>query len=108
MKKTTEALPFVSEGYNCAKSILQEKYSKESEIINAYTKEILELPYVPNANPRMISEFSDKLTYSVQALQAIKKLEQVNGAVSMTLDKLPAILGDLVPTNPEWENWDFA
>ena len=108
VKRTVEVLPFTSEGYNRAKGILQEKYGKESEIIKAYAKEILELPSVPNANPRKISEFSEKLTYCVQALQTLKKLEQVNGAVSMTLDKLPAIRGDLVRTDPEWENWDFA
>ena len=108
VRRTIEALPFTSEGYNRAKSILQEKYGKESEIIKAYTKEILELPLVSNANPRKISEFSEKLTYCVQALQTLKKLEQVNGVVSMTLDKLPAIRGDLVRTDPEWENWDFA
>ena len=26
----------------------------------------------------------------------------------MTLDKLPAIRGDLVRTDPDWESWDFA
>ena len=35
VKKTIEALPFTSEGYNHAKSILQDKFSKESEIIKA-------------------------------------------------------------------------
>ena len=44
----------------------------------------------------------------MQALQTLNKLEQVNGAVSMTLDKLPAIRGDLVRTDPDWESWDFA
>ena len=96
VKRTIEALPFTSEGYNRAKSILVEKYGKESEIVKAYTREILDIPSVPNANPKKISEFSEKLTYCVQALQTLKKLEQVNGAVSMTLDKLPAIRGDLV------------
>ena len=48
-KRTIEALPFTSEGYNRAKSILLEKYGKESEIVKAYTKEILDLPTVPNA-----------------------------------------------------------
>jgi len=108
VKRTIEALPFTSEGYNRAKSILTNKYGKESEIVKAYTKEILDLPSVPNANPKKISEFSEKLTYCVQALQTLKKLEQVNEAVSMTLDKLPAIRGDLVRTDPDWERWDFA
>lgn len=26
----------------------------------------------------------------------------------MTLDKLPAICGDLVRTDPDWESWSFA
>ena len=107
-KRTIEALPFTSEGYNRAKSMLLEKYGKESEIVKVYTKEILDLPTVPNASPKKISEFSEKLTYYVQALQTMKKLEQVNGTVSMTLDKLPAIRGDLVRTDSGWEKWDFA
>ena len=46
--------------------------------------------------------------YCVQALQTLNKLEQVNGAVSMRLGKLPEIRGDLVRTDPDWESWDFA
>ena len=106
--RTIEALPFSAEGYNRAKSILQERFGKEHEIIKACIKEILELPTVTSANPNKISEFSVKLTYCVQALQTLGKLEQVNGAVSMTLEKLPGIRGDLVRTDPEWENWDFS
>ena len=44
----------------------------------------------------------------MQALQTLNKLQQVNGATLMTLDKLPGIRGDLVRTDPEWEKWDFA
>lgn len=44
----------------------------------------------------------------MRALQTLNKLEQVSGAVSMTLDKLPAICGDLVRTDPDWESWSFA
>ncbi|XP_067039928.1 uncharacterized protein [Acropora muricata] len=108
VKRTVEALPFTAEGYNRAKSILQDKFGKESEIVKAYTKEILALPSIPSASPKKIGEFSEKLTHCVQALQTMNKLEQVNGAVSMTLDKLPAIRGDLVRTDPGWESWDFS
>ena len=108
VRRTIKALPFTPEGYNRAKSILTEKYGKESEIVKAYTREILELPSIPNSNQKKISEFSEKLTYCVQALETLKKLEQVNGAVLMTLDKLPSIRGDLVRTNPYWESWDFV
>ena len=41
IRNTIEALPFTAEGYNRAKSILQEKYGKETEIVKAYCKEIL-------------------------------------------------------------------
>ena len=108
VRRTIEALPFTHEGYNRAKSILTEKYRKESEIVKAYTREILELPSIPNSNQKKIREFSEKLTYCVQALETLKKLEQVNGAVLMTLDKLPSIRGDLVRTDPHWESWDFV
>ena len=108
IRRTIETLPFTAEGYNRTKSILTEKYGKESEIVKAYTKEILELPSIPNYNQKKISEFSEKLTYCVQALETLNKLEQVNGAVLMTLDKLPSIRGDLVRTDPDWESWDFV
>ena len=108
IRNTIEALPFTAEGYNRDKSILQEKYGKETEIVKAYCKEILELPTITSSNPRKVSEFNDKLQYCVHALQTLKKLDQVNGAVAMTLDKLPAIRGDIVRTDPDWESWNFA
>jgi hypothetical protein len=103
-----ETLPFTSEGYNWAKSILLDKFGKESEIINSYVREILELPYITSVNPRKVAEFSEKLSYCVQTLDSMKKLEPVRGNVVMTLGKLVAIRGDLVLTDPDWEFWDFT
>ena len=108
VKTSVEALPFTSEGYKRAKSILLSNYGKESEIMKAYIKEIMALPVITSANPRRISEFSETLTYCVQALETMNKLSEVNGNVPMTLDKLPAIRGDLVRMDPEWEKWNFA
>ena len=108
VKKTVEALPLTIDGYNRAKSILKSTYGKESEVVKAYVKEIVELPQIPNVNVKRIHEFGEKLMYSVQALETMNKLKQVEGNVAMTLDKLPAIRGDLVRTDPDWENWDFG
>lgn len=108
VKHTVEALPFTPEGYNRAKTILQERYCKQSEIVKACTREILDLHVIYNADPKKIHEFSEKLMYCVQALETLKKLDQVNGAVSLTLEKLPGIRGDLLRTDPDWEKWDFA
>ncbi|CAB4034174.1 Pol poly, partial [Paramuricea clavata] len=95
VKRVVEALPFTPEGYNRAKSILKDRFGKESEIEKAYVKEILELPHITSPSPKKIGEFYEKLSYSVQALETMKRLDQVSGNVSMTLDKLPAIRGDL-------------
>ena len=68
VKLKLEALPFTSEEYNHAKSILTEKYGEESEIVKAYTREILDIPSVPNANSKKISEFSEStsLAFKIQ------------------------------------------
>ena len=107
VKRSVEALPFTAEGYNRAKAILEDKYGKQSEIVKCYVKEIVELPYITCANPRKIAEFYEKLFHSVQALETIGKLDLISGNVSMTLDKLSGIRGDLVRTDLEWETWDF-
>ena len=71
IKKCVEALPFTSEGYNRAKSVLQDRYGKQSEIIKAFTKQIFDLPKIPDVNPKRIHEFADKLTYAVQSLETL-------------------------------------
>ena len=73
VRRCIETLPFTSEGYNQAKSVLLDKFGKESEIVNSYVREILELPYITNANPLKIADFSEKLSYCVQALDTMKK-----------------------------------
>jgi hypothetical protein len=108
VKRVVEALPFTAEGYNRAKSILKDRFGKESEIVKAYGKEILELPHITSASPKKIGDFYEKLSHSVQALETMNRLDQIAGYVSMTLDKLPAIGGDLVRTDPDWESWDFV
>ena len=108
IKHVVDSLPFTTEGYNRAKAVLQERYGKESEIVKSYIKEIMALPSIPNANPRKISDFSERLNHCVQSLETMNKISQVDGNVAMTLDKLPAIRGDLVRTDPNWERWNFA
>ena len=107
VRRDVESLPFTSEGYNRAKAILKEKYGKESEVVKAYSKIILDLPVITSNNPIKIGEFSEKLTYCVQSLQTLNKLDGVNGLTSLTLDKLPAIRGDLVRGDAQWESWDL-
>ena len=107
VRSAVDGLPLTSEGYERAKNILKTKYGKESEIVNAYVNNIMALPATHGANPNKISEFYEKLSSNVQALESMGKLQQVGGYVRMTLDKLDGIRGDLVRTDDDWQEWEF-
>ena len=106
-KRAIEALPFTAEGYNRAISILKDRFGKESEIVKTYVKEILDLPHTATSDPKKIHEFYEKLSYCVQSLETMKQLDAVNGTVTMTLDKLPNIRGDLVRNDTDWDKWNY-
>ena len=107
-KRSIEALPRTSEGYNRAISILKDRFGKESEVVKTFVKEILELPHIATANTKKIHDFYEKLSYGVQSLETLKQLDAINGTVSMVLDKLQAIKGDLVRNDSSWEKWNFV
>ena len=100
-----DGLPFTSEGYARAKSILTSRYGKPSEIAAAHIHCITSLPVIWNCNPNRIQEFYEKLTISVQALKTMKKLKYIKVYVRLTLDELPGIRADLVRVD---DNWDFC
>ena len=52
VRRTIDGLPFTAEGYNRAKSILIDRYGKESEIVKAYVQNILDLPGIKGTNPQ--------------------------------------------------------
>ena len=107
VRTSIDGLPFTEEGYTRAKEILLEKYGNDSEIINAYVEEIIALPTISGTQPNRIHPFFEKLRYSVQSLETLKKLNNVDGYVRMTLNKLPGIRGDLVRRDPTWKDWNF-
>ena len=57
MSKDIDGLPFTAEGYENAKAILKAEYGQPTEIVNAYIKNIMELPIIRGANPRKVKEF---------------------------------------------------
>ena len=91
-----DSMPFTSEGYTRAKNILLTKYGKPSEVANAHVQNIMSLPQINNANPQKIHDFSEKLLCSVQALDTMGKIKEMNRYVRVTLDKLQGIRADLV------------
>ena len=64
------------------------KYGKQSEVANAHVQNIMSLTHINDSNPYKIHEFSEKLLSSVQALETMGKLKEINGYVKLTLDKL--------------------
>ncbi len=115
VKHIVDSLPFTAEGYNRAKSVLQDHFGKESEIIKLFVKNILDSPYILSTNPKKIRDFSERLNHSVQALQTMNKLSQVDGniamnviAISNVIARLPAICGDLARTDADSKKWTFA
>ena len=107
VRSSIDGLLFTTEGYERAKNILKTKFGKESEIVNAYVSSIMSLPVIHGANPNKVSQFYEKLCSSVQALETMGKLGEVNGYVRMTLNKLEGIRGDLVRTDDDWQKWKF-
>ena len=96
VRSIIDGLPFTSEGYNRAKSILEGKYGKPSEVSNAHIPSIMNLPYIENADPYKIHRFYEKLQTNVNTLDTMGKLKEIKGYVRFTLDKPGGIRVDLV------------
>eukprot|EP00795_Rhopilema_esculentum_P004345 gene4345-20561_t len=107
VRANVEGLPFTTEGYERAKQILKSTYGKSSEIINAYVQNVTALPVIKGGNPAKIHDFYGKLVISVQALESMGNLGEINGLTRATLDKLEGIRADLVRTDHSWQEWGF-
>jgi len=102
-----DGLPFSTEGYERAKNILKSTYGKDSEVVNAYVQNITSLPVIRGNYPNKIHEFYAKLLTSVQALESMGKLAEINGLTRATLDKLEGIKSILVLLDKTWQDWKF-
>ena len=51
---------------------------------------------------KRIHEFSEKLLANAQVLETMGKLNDVNGYVRTSLEKLPGIRADLVSLDDDW------
>ena len=102
-----DGLPFTTKGYTSSKNILVKKYGEHSEVTNVHLQNIMSLPHINNSNLYKIRKFSEKLLSSVQALEIMGKLKEINGYVRLALDKLQGIRTDLVRTDDDWKDWKF-
>ena len=107
VRLTIDGLPLTTEGYERAKQILRARYGKPSEVANAHIQKIISLCTIHGTQPGKIIEFFEKLVTSVQTLETMGRLREVNGYARTTLDKLPGIRADLVRTDDDWQEWEF-
>ena len=107
VKSAIDGLPFTTEGSQRAKNIPKTKYGQMSEILNAYVQNIMALAMITGSHSRKIHEFYEKLLFTVQSLETLGKLTEMNGYVKMSIDKLQGIRGDLVRTDDNWREWGF-
>ena len=107
VRVSIDGLPFTTEGYERAKSILKSKYGKPSEVANAHMQCIIGLSMVHDAHPAKIHDFCEKLTSHIQVLETMGKVKEIRGFVRVTLDKLPGIRADLVRLDDDWQDWGF-
>ena len=67
----------------------------------------MDLPLIDGVHLSQIHQFYERLLYDVQSLETMRKLQQVNGNVSLTIDKLSGIRGDLARNDDNWQDNDF-
>ena len=101
-------LPFTKEGYERAKVILKSKFGKPSEVAKAHIENVIPLPAINNSNPGYIHYFYEKLVTSVQSLESMGKLQNINGFVRHTLDTLSRIRSELVRFDDDWQEWTYG
>ena len=102
-----EGLPFNESGYERAKAMLNKEYGRTTEIVNSYINNIMNLPVITGSNARRIQEFYKILSFNVESLETLGKLEEVKGNVRSVLEKLKGIKGDLVRGQEGWQEWSF-
>ena len=97
----------MTEGYERAKTLLQTKYGKPSEVANAHMQCVIGLPTVYGTQPAKIHDFYGKLSSHIQVLETMGKVKEIGGFVRVTLDKLPGVRADLVQLDDNWQEWGF-
>ena len=102
--KLVDGLPFTSEGYSRAKAFLQAKIGKLTVVANAHINCIISLPIVSESHPNKVHDFYEKLMSSVQALETMRKINEIKNHIRNTLDKLLGIRAGLVRLDDNWQD----
>ena len=72
-----------------------------------HVQQIVGLSSITYNNVPKIQEFYGKLIIKVQSLETMGKLNQINGYMQITLNKLQLVRADLVLLDTSWQKWTF-
>ena len=61
VRNDIDGLPLTDDGCDNTKAILKAEYWQPADIVNAYEKNVMELPVISGANPRKVKEFYKQL-----------------------------------------------
>ena len=106
VRKLVDRLPFTSQGYFRAKEILQPNSDKPIVVANPHVNCIVSLFVVFESLPNKFHDFFEKLMSSVQAVETMRKLNQIKSYVRNILDKLPGTMADLVKLDDKSQGWE--
>ena len=100
VRKLIDGLPFTAASYEKAVSLLKKRFGQTDEVVNAYVKNILELPHIKDRYVAKIHEFYNSMLFNVESLQTLKKLNEISAGylavnTSTDFDRLfaPVVLG---------------
>lgn len=60
VRQVIDGLPFIEEGYECAKKYLREKYGHPDEVAGAYLINLLKMPTITERNVAKVHQFYEK------------------------------------------------
>ena len=112
VRKLIDGLPFTDAGYEKVVSLLKKRFGRTDEIVNAYVKNILELPHIKDRDVAKIHKVYDSMLFNVESLQTLEKLNEIDAAylavnTSTDFDRLfaPVVLG--LPDTPAGDQGDL-
>ena len=96
----------LQQGCQRGKSILRTKYGKTSEIVTSHIQH-MQLPVVFGKNIVNFGDYYEKVVTHVQALETIRKLQEISILVCLLTNKLAEINVELVINDDNWQEWNF-
>ena len=101
-------LSLTNANYNQAIYLLKERFGQDQQIIDAYMKNLLELPS-PSLSPSSLRHFYDKMETNIRGLESLGQTQDTFGAllVPIIIGKLPTEMRKNMTREHGQRSWDI-